>query len=42
MDYIALQWSPYSNPVIGAKISFESKYLIKQINYCDIFELGKR
>lgn len=42
MDCIALQWSPYSNPVIGAKISFENKYLIKQINYGDILELGKR
>lgn len=42
MDCIALQQSPYSNPVIGAEILFEGKCLIRQINYCDIFQLGKR
>jgi len=42
MGCIALQWSPYSNPVTEAEILFESEYLIRQINYCDIFQLGKR
>lgn len=42
MDCIALQQSLYSNPVIGAEILVESKYLIRQVNYCDIFKLCKR
>lgn len=42
MDCIALQQSLYSNPVIEAEILVESKYLIRQVNYCDIFKLCKR
>lgn len=42
MDSITLQQIPRSKPFIATEILFESKYLMRQINYCDIFQLLKK
>lgn len=42
MDSIPLQQIPPSKPLIGTEILFESKHLMRQINYWDIFQLVKK
>lgn len=36
MNYIALQQILYSSAVRGAENLLKSKYIIREINYCDI------